>query len=86
EDIGMPKNAILGRDLFTGELKEPGDRTKEEVLSLDDPKKAKPSKKDNTRPEAMTPDAPAKPEDAKPVAPVSEAEAATPVEPLLKNN
>nr|HQQ92658.1 hypothetical protein [Kiritimatiellia bacterium] len=91
EDIGMPKNAILGRDLFTGELKEPGDRTKEEVLSLDDPKKAKPAKTDNTRPEAMTPDAPAKPEDAKPVAPVSEAEAAakpveTPVVPLLKDN
>ena len=39
----MPKNAILGRDLFTGDLKEPGDRTKEEVLSLEDPKKpAKP--------------------------------------------
>ena len=37
ENIGVPKNAILSRDLFTGAVKEPGDRTKEEVLSLDDP-------------------------------------------------
>jgi len=37
ENVGMPKNAILGRDLLTGALKEPGDRTKEEVLSLDNP-------------------------------------------------
>ncbi len=91
EDIGMPKNAILGRDLFTGELKEPGDRTKEEVLSITDPKKAKPAKTNTTRPEAMTPDAPAEPKTAKPAAPVSEAEAAkkpdeTPIAPLLKDN
>jgi len=37
EDIGMPKNAVLGRELFTGELKEPGDRAKQDLLSLDDP-------------------------------------------------
>lgn len=85
EDIGMPKNAILGRDLFTGDLKEPGDRTKEEVLSLDDPKKAKPAADGHPRPTAMTPDLPVKEE---PAAPLSEAEAAAekPVEPLLKNN
>ena len=85
EDIGMPKNAILGRDLFTGDLKEPGDRTKEEVLSLDDPKKAKPAADGHPRPAAMTPAAPVKEE---PAAPVSEAQAAAekPVEPLLKNN
>jgi hypothetical protein len=41
ESIGMPKNAILGRDLLTGALKEPGDRTKEEVLSIADPKPAR---------------------------------------------
>ncbi len=82
EDIGMPKNAILGRDLFTGELKEPGDRTKEEVLSLDDPKKAKPVA-EGPRPVSMTPAVPA---DEEPEAPVSESEAAAPVEPLLKNN
>lgn len=85
EDIGMPKNAILGRDLFTGDLKEPGDRTKEEVLSLEDPKKpAKPvatATEGNLRPVAVTP---AEPQ-------TSEAEAAakpaeTPVAPLLKDN
>ena len=85
EDVGMPKNAILGRDLFTGELKEPGDRTKEEVLSLEDPKKpAKPvatATEGNLRPVAVTP---AEPQ-------TSEAEAAakpaeTPVAPLLKDN
>lgn len=37
EKIGLPKNAILSRELFTGTLKEPGDRTIEELLSLDDP-------------------------------------------------
>lgn len=85
EDIGMPKNAILGRDLFTGDLKEPGDRTKEEVLSISDPKKpAKPvatATEGNLRPVAVTP---AEPQ-------TSEAEAAakpaeTPVAPLLKDN
>lgn len=85
EDIGMPKNAILGRDLFTGDLKEPGDRTKEEVLSIEDPKKAKPVTDGHPRPAAMTPAAPVKEE---PAAPLSEAQAAAekPVEPLLKNN
>jgi len=85
EDIGMPKNAILGRDLFTGDLKEPGDRTKEEVLSIEDPKKAKPATDGHPRPTAMTPALPVKEE---PAAPVSEAQAAAekPVEPLLKNN
>lgn len=39
QDIGMPKNAILSRDIISGVAKEPGDRTKEEVLSLEDPKK-----------------------------------------------
>lgn len=39
QDIGMPKNAILSRDIISGAAKEPGDRTKEEVLSLEDPKK-----------------------------------------------
>jgi type II secretory pathway component GspD/PulD (secretin) len=36
ENIGLPKNAILGRDILTGELKEPGDRTKAEMFDLDD--------------------------------------------------
>ncbi len=34
KDVGMPKNAILGRDLISGEALEPGDRTKEDVLSV----------------------------------------------------
>lgn len=36
EQIGMPKNAVLSRELFTGERKEPGDRTKADLLRLDD--------------------------------------------------
>ena len=36
KDIGMPKNAILGRAFISGESKEPGDRTTEEVMSLSD--------------------------------------------------
>lgn len=35
EDAGMPKNAVLGRGLFTGSLKEPGDRTDDEMFNLE---------------------------------------------------
>ncbi|HRU20342.1 MAG TPA: secretin N-terminal domain-containing protein [Kiritimatiellia bacterium] len=59
ESVGMPKNAILGRDLLTGELKEPGDRTKEEVMSLRDPvhgTKAQPSTEEVAVPAAVAPD------------------------------
>ena len=35
EGIGMPKNAVLGRGLLDGSLKEPGDRTDEEMFNLD---------------------------------------------------
>ncbi len=41
EDIGMPKNAILSREILSGEVKEPGDRTKEDILNLSDPAKHK---------------------------------------------
>ncbi len=51
ENIGMPKNAVLSRELFTGEVKEPGDRTKEEVMSLEDPK---PLKKAQPQPDTET--------------------------------
>ena len=34
-DVGMPKNAVLGRGLLDGSLKEPGDRTDEEMFNLD---------------------------------------------------
>jgi len=34
-DAGLPKNAILGREYLTGARKEPGDRTREELMSLD---------------------------------------------------
>jgi type II secretory pathway component GspD/PulD (secretin) len=85
EDIGMPKNAILGRDLFTGDLKEPGDRTKEEVLSISDPKKpAKPvAEEDDLRPVAVTP-AEQLTSEAEAAAAAKPAE--TPVVPLLKDN
>lgn len=35
EDVGMPKNAVLGRGLMDGTLKEPGDRTDEEMFNLE---------------------------------------------------
>lgn len=35
-DVGMPKNAILGREIIRGNIKEPGDRTVSEVLDLRD--------------------------------------------------
>lgn len=87
EDIGMPKNAVLSRDLLTGDLKEPGDRTKAELLSLDDPKPlksttaVKPSK--GRSPEVIRQESPVP-------APLSEREAAQAaqpavVEPLLQN-
>jgi len=56
ENIGVPKNAILSRELMNGATKEPGDRTKEEVMSLEDPK---PPKKVNTQPEKQTTETPA---------------------------
>ena len=85
EDVGMPKNAILGRDLFTGDLKEPGDRTKEEVLSISDPKKpAKPvAEEEDLRPVAVTP-AEQLTSEAEAAAAAKPAE--TPVVPLLKDN
>ncbi len=99
EDAGMPKNAILGRDLFTGALKEPGDRTKEEVMSLSD-KPLKKSRQSPTEPITASKDGSAalpapemKPLTVKPLPatqPISEREAAgiTPTEipltPLLQ--
>jgi len=35
EDVGLPKNAVLGRGLFDGSLKEPGDRTDAEMFNLE---------------------------------------------------
>ena len=34
QDAGLPKNAVLGREYVTGARKEPGDRTKSDLLSL----------------------------------------------------
>ncbi|MDD4017472.1 MAG: secretin N-terminal domain-containing protein [Kiritimatiellae bacterium] len=89
ENIGMPKNAILGRDLLTGALKEPGDRTKEEVMSLSDPtfpKQLKPKATAaplETQPKKVTGNPPA----SKPVTELEAAKAAQPIDvsPLLKN-
>ena len=36
EDVGMPKNAVLSRDMLSGKTKEPGDRTIEEIMNLKD--------------------------------------------------
>jgi type IV pilus assembly protein PilQ len=35
QDAGMPKNAVLGRGLFDGSVKEPGDRSDEEMFDLE---------------------------------------------------
>lgn len=37
EDIGLPKNAVFGRDVLNRKVKEPGDRTLEDLMSLKDP-------------------------------------------------
>ncbi|MEI7946802.1 MAG: secretin N-terminal domain-containing protein [bacterium] len=34
KDVGLPKNAVIGREIVNGERKEPGDQTKEEFLKL----------------------------------------------------
>ncbi len=88
QDAGMPKNTVLSRGLIDGTLKEPGERTKEELLNLEDPKPAKKAKQ-----QADDGDAEVVQLDEAPASePVSEREAAqqpaeqpTPVEPLLKN-
>ena len=36
EDVGLPKNALIGRDFVTGSRREPGDRTLEDLMTLDD--------------------------------------------------
>ena len=38
EDVGLPRNALLGREILNGTRKEPGDRTREELMSLDEPR------------------------------------------------
>lgn len=38
QDVGLPKNALLGREILEGTRKEPGDRTREDLLSLEEPK------------------------------------------------
>jgi len=76
QDVGMPKNAVLSRDILTGKTKEPGDRTKEDLMSLEDPKKT-PANED--KPEEKAPA-----EEQKQPAPAP-AEPPAPVEPLLKN-
>jgi hypothetical protein len=77
ENIGMPKNAILGRDLLTGDLKEPGDRTKEEWMSLADPKSPKRLKAEEAVEPQETP-----PEKVDGGQPVSERDAAKAVQPI----
>ncbi len=39
EDVGMPRNAVFGREVLSGQTKEPGERTRAELLSLEEPKK-----------------------------------------------
>lgn len=41
QDIGMPKNAIYTKGLLTGEMKEPGDRKRQDVMSVEDPETTK---------------------------------------------
>ena len=60
EDVGMPKNAILSRDILSGKNKEPGDRTTEEVMSLKDPETVHPAKASAEKVEKTAP-APAQP-------------------------
>jgi type II secretory pathway component GspD/PulD (secretin) len=36
QDVGMPKNALYGRQILSGQTKEPGDRTLEDLMNLRD--------------------------------------------------
>jgi type II secretory pathway component GspD/PulD (secretin) len=45
EDVGMPKNAILGQGIMKGTIKEPSSRTKEQILSLETPAQTVPIEK-----------------------------------------
>jgi len=54
-DAGLPKNAILGREYLTGARKEPGDRTRAELMSLDMTKVDAPAKKTEATPVAPAP-------------------------------
>lgn len=47
EDAGMPQNAILSREIITGEAKEPKDMTRAELLDLTD-KKVRPAHQTTT--------------------------------------
>jgi len=78
EDIGMPKNAILSRDILSGQTKEPGDRTREEVMSLKDPVKPRPAKPAASAAETQKPIAQPAEKTAPNAAPAA-------IEPLLKN-
>jgi len=61
-DAGLPKNAILGREYVTGSRKEPGDRTKSELLNMDMKLLDKGDKVEPApRSEVQTPDQPVAP-------------------------
>ena len=90
KDIGLPKNAILGRAFISGESKEPGDRTTEDVMSLSG-EVMQQDRSDTAAPAAIAPEtaepvtsereALAQPKD-EPVAKPKE----EPITPLLKDN
>jgi type II secretory pathway component GspD/PulD (secretin) len=92
QDVGMPKNAVLGRGILSGENKEPGDRPRSELLRLDEPKRPV-SPVDQPAAESSLPAAPASqaPAAPPPDAPANEREAAqeaaapAAIEPLLRN-
>ena len=86
-DAGLPKNAVLGREYLTGARKEPGDRTKSELMSLNMDRVDKKQKAEKAPDQPAEVSAPA----VEPIAPVPAASPAPavpivtpPVEPATK--
>ncbi len=57
KDVGLPKNALFGREVVEGKLKEPGDRTLSELMSLEDPRQQPLQRAPEQAPEAAAPKA-----------------------------
>jgi hypothetical protein len=77
-DAGLPKNAVLGREYLTGARKEPGDRTRSELMSLSMDRVDKKQKVEKA------PDQPAEtPAPVRVTEPAAEA-APVPIEPTVK--
>lgn len=61
QDVGLPKNALLSREIIEGKRKEPGDRTREELMRLEEPRLSRLLKQPAAPAEEAAPEQPAAP-------------------------